>query len=115
MFIFLLCVIVSLYDAFIEPSLLEILDRIEKYTEEKQSRVLNTSILDENKITYQITDQNYMLPDVSGINTTMIEQMNEIRNNNYILPSIEDKNNIITIQKKEVICPISFDPSLIKR
>jgi len=108
-------VFVQYYEPFIEPGLLEILDRIEKYSEEKQSRVLNTSILDENKITYQITDQNYMLPDMSGINTAMIEQMNEIRNNNYILPSIEDKKNITTIQKKEVICPISFDPSLIKR
>ena len=77
---------VQYYEPFIEPGLLEILDRIEKYTEEKQSRILNTTILDENRVTYQITDQNYMLPDMSGINTAMIEQMNEIRNNNYILP-----------------------------
>lgn len=108
-------VFVQYYEPFIEPGLLEILDRIEKYTEEKQSRILNTTILDENRVTYQITDQNYMLPDMSGINTAMIDQMNEIRNNNYILPSIEDKNSTPIVQKKEVICPISFDPSLIKR
>ena len=76
---------------------------------------IDFAFLDENRVIYQITDQNYMLPDMSGINTAMIEQMNEIRNNNYILPSIEDKSNIVTVQKKEVICPISFDPSLIKR
>lgn len=107
-------IFVDYYEPFIEPGLLEILDRIEKYTEEKQSKILNTTILDENRITYQITDQNYMLPDVSNINTAMIEQMNNIRNNNYILPSIEDKE-IILEQKREIICPISFDYSLIKR
>ena len=53
-----------------------------------------------------------MLPDISGINTSMIEQMNNIRNNNYILPSIEDKSSD-NETKKEAICPISFDYSLI--
>lgn len=107
-------IFVDYYEPFIEPGLLEILERIEKYTFEKQSKILNTTILDQNIVSYEITDQNYMLPDVSGINTAMIEQMNEIRNNNYILPSIEDKK-AAEQPKKEIICPISFDYSLIKR
>ena len=51
---------------------------------------------------------------MNNINTAMLTQMNEIRNNNYILPSIEDKK-MIEEPKKEIICPIYFDPSLIKQ
>lgn len=105
-------VFIDYYEPFIDPNLLEVLDRIEKYTLEKQSRLLNTTILDQNKITYEVKDQNYLLPDVSNLNVAMIEQMNNIKNNNYILPSIEDKE---IKPEKEIICPISFDPSLIKR
>lgn len=104
---------VDYYRPFIDPRLLEVLDRIEKYTEEKQSKILNTNIIEQNIVTYDITDSNYRLPDMGNINIAMIEQINNIRNNNYMLPTIEDIQN-----KKEeriIICPISFDPSLIER
>lgn len=105
-------IFVDYYEPFIDSSLLETLERIEKYSEEKQSKLLNTTILDQNRVTYNVKDQNYLLPEVSNINIAMIEQMNNIKNNNYILPTIEDKHEE---SKREIICPISFDPSLIKR
>ena len=104
---------VDYYKPFIDPKLLEILDRIEKYSEEKQSRILNTNILEQNNVSYEITDTRYQLPDVSNINTAMLEQVNNIRNNNYILPTIEQKEN--SIPQKETISPIYFDYTLIEK
>ena len=105
-------IFVEYYRPFIDPKLLEILDRIEKYSEEEQSKILDTTILNENKISYEITDPGYMIPDVSKVNVAMIEQINNIKNNNYILPSIEDKQ---LVEERKVICPISFDYSLLEK
>lgn len=105
---------VDYYKPFIDPKLLEILDRIEKYSEEKQSRILNTNILEQNNVTYEITDTNYQLPNVSNINTAMLEQVANIRNNNYILPTVKEEQKVIP-QKKEIISPIYFDYSLIEK
>lgn len=102
---------VDYYKPFIDPRMLEVLDRIEKYTEEKQSKILNTNIIEQNIVTYDITDSNYCIPNMNNINTAMLEQINNIRNNNYMLPTIEDIQN--KKQEREIICPVSFDPSLI--
>ena len=94
------------YEPFCEPEQLETISRIEKYTKEN-SNILDTTIIDQNNITYNIETERFQLPQFNTITNNMIEQINSIKNNNYMLPDI---NNT-----KEVICPIEFDYSLIKK
>lgn len=103
---------VDIYKPFCEPHQLDTLNRIEKYTEEKQNAVLDTNIIEQNKVNYEIKDVNYMLPNTSNINTAMLEQLKNIKENNYILPSVNDKPPMIE-EKKPVKRLISFDMSLI--
>jgi hypothetical protein len=95
---------VTYYKPFCTAQQLEVLSRIEKYTEEQQNPILNTNILQQNKVTYQIHDSSYRLPDSDAINTAMLEQMVKIKENNYMLPSI---NEIKELEQKP-ICPIRF-------
>lgn len=107
---------VDYYRPFIDPDQLETLDRIEKYSEEKQSRILNTSIIEQNKISYQIKDPNYQLPDSSIVTTAMLEQINTIKANNYMLPSISEVAMLEDHTAERTVRPaISFNPSLIKK
>jgi hypothetical protein len=84
--------------------MLDTLSRIEKYSNEKESPILNTNILEQNRITYQINDNSYQLPDVQSINTTMLEQMTRIKENNYLLPSYQEMNLI----EEKLESPIRF-------
>lgn len=113
------------YQPFCDPEQLETLQRIEKYTMEEQNTILNTNIIEQNKVSYEIKDPSFMLPDVSMMNTAMIEQLNRIKDNNYILPSVNDvkaiemdkaeEDNIVDSTVHEIVCPITFDYSLIKK
>jgi hypothetical protein len=95
---------VEYYRPFCEPQMLDTLSRIEKYSNEKESPILNTNILEQNRITYQINDNSYQLPDVQNINTTMLEQMTRIKENNYLLPSYQEMNLI----EEKLESPIRF-------
>lgn len=97
---------VSIYKPFCDTQQLEVLGRIEKYSEELENPILNTTILEQNHLKYDINDTSFKLPDSENINTAMIEQMAMIKNNNYMLPSIDE------IEEKEeeqkYFCPIRF-------
>lgn len=94
------------YHPFCDPEQLETISRIEKYTTEN-SNIMNTTIIDQNRVSYNVNPERFQLPQFDTINTNMLEQIKAIKSNNYLLPDINTK--------KEVICPIEFDESLIKR
>lgn len=102
-------VFVDYYKPFCDPEQLETLNRIEKYSIEKQNAVLNTNILSENKVTYNIEDSKYLLPEPEKISTAMIEQMKNIKANNYILPTVDDKP---MLEKTNIKCAVRFDDNL---
>jgi len=81
---------VELYKPFIEPEMLETLERIEKYTIE-HSEIEDTSIIDQNTVTYKINDKRYMLPDMNPITDQMTNRLETIKSNNYLLPVANDK------------------------
>lgn len=95
---------VEYYRPFCSTQQLEVLSRIEKYSEELENPVLNTNILEQNHLTYQINDTNYRLPDSDSINVAMLEQMSRIKENNYMLPSIQEINMI----EEKLESPIRF-------
>lgn len=95
---------VEYYRPFCDAQMLDALSRIEKYTEEKENPILNTNILEQNRVTYVVNDPNYQLPDVQGINTNMLEQMTRIKENNYMLPSYQEMNLI----EEKLESPIRF-------
>lgn len=97
---------IDYYKPFCQPEQLEVLDRIEKYTKE-DSDILNTTILEQNNINYEIKDNKFALPEFNKINDNMIKQIENIKNNNYLLPTLDDMEMIES--KKEIICPIYFD------
>lgn len=99
---------IEYYKPFIEPYMLETISRIEKYSEEKQSDILDTNIIAQNKITYNISDQKYVLPEPDQVTTQMIEQIKVIKDNNYLLPTVDDRKML----EKKPKSPISFDKTL---
>lgn len=107
---------VQYYSPFIDNDLMETLERIEKYSYEQHNKILDTNILEPNKVSYQIDEPQYQLPQFNTITDAMIEQMNNIKNNNYILPSINEVKMIEANNNKqaEAICPIYWDMSLKK-
>lgn len=84
---------VDYYKPFCEPEQLEVLNRIEEYTT-KQSDLMDTTILEQNHITYDIKEKDYQLPETKQISQTMIQQMQAIKDNNYLLPQAPDKNTV---------------------
>lgn len=102
---------IDYYKPFCEPEQLETIERIEKYTLEN-SELLDTTIIEQNNVNFQIQDTRFQLPQFNQINDQMIKQLQNIKNNNYLLPTIKD---IEDNKKKDIICPIEFDESLIKR
>lgn len=103
-------IFVEYYKPFCDPDQLETLERIEKYSEEKQNAILNTNILSQNKLTYEIKDSKYLLPEPEKITNNMIEQMKNIKANNYILPTVDDK--IMLEKKKDIKTAVRFDENL---
>lgn len=103
---------IDLYKPFIDPQLLDSINRAEKYTMEKAT-VMDTTIIEQNKVHYRVTDSRFLLPDINKIDDNMIQQIELIKNNNYMLPNI-DERPLIEEKRKEVIHPIHFDKNLIK-
>lgn len=102
------------YKPFCDPQQLEVLDRIEKYSIEQQNTVLNTNIIEQNIVNYQIKDPSFMLPDTSTINTNMLEQIKNIKENNYLLPNINEVKMLETSKEEiKVVSAISFNNNLI--
>lgn len=83
-------IFVDLYQPFIDPELLESLSLIEKATYE-HSDVNDTTIIDQNRITYNITDKRYILPEIKKISDDMYNQVKAIKDNNFLLPNINNK------------------------
>lgn len=108
---------VDYYKPFCEPEQLEVLSRIEKYTQE-ETRLLDTTILNDNLVTFQTTARDFQLPDMSQMNDGIWNRINEIKDNGYALPNIRDKQLSIEEKKriqKQVIKPFHFDESLIEK
>ena len=85
---------VSYYKPFCDTQQLEVLGRIEKYSQELDNPILNTNILEQNHVSYSIADPTFSLPDSNNINQAMLDQMARIKENNYMLPSIKELNQI---------------------
>lgn len=101
---------VDYYEPFCKPEQLDTLKRIEKYSYEQRSQLLNTTIIDQNTVTYEIEDDQYALPDFSSVNDDMVKQLEMIKNNNFLLPTVSEIENIEN--NKEIIEVISFDNRL---
>ncbi len=80
---------VDIYYPFIEPEMLESLSMIERATDEN-SDIGDTTILNTNHITYNVTDKRYVLPQVPTITDQMLNRLQTIKDNNYILPTVSD-------------------------
>ena len=104
---------IEFYKPFMTPEMLDIVNRIEKYTME-ESQLLDTTILNTNHVTLNIKDQQYQLPDMSNVNQVMQQQIQTIKENGYQLPNVRDTPRIGLVQeeRKAFRCPIYFDESL---
>lgn len=87
------------YDPFISPELKDVIKRIEKYTYEEKSELLNTTILDANNLTLTVKSAEYQIPAMDNVGTVMLEQIQAIKDNSYRLPTIHDQ--ILIEDKKE--------------
>ena len=103
----------DIYYPFIEPEMLDTLRMIERATEEN-SEVGDTTILNTNKITYNITDKRYQLPQVANISDDMVHRIQTIKDNNYILPTINEVKQIEDRNNKKLRCPIHFKDNKIE-
>lgn len=105
---------VDCYEPFCKPEQLDALKRIEKYSMEQRSQLFNTTIIDPNKVTYNIEDTNYGLPDFNVVNDDMVKQLEIIKTNNYLLPTIEETKEIEdNLSNKNTVKPaVIFDMSL---
>lgn len=100
------------YKPFIEPQQLETLSRIERYTVEQHGDLQNTTILNENKVHYDVKDSSYLLPEFSTITNNMIEQIKTIKENNYILPNVQEVKMIEDHMSNQTYKPVTFDPAI---
>lgn len=79
------------YDPFISAEMKDMINRMEKYTKEQVSELLNTSILDTNNLPLNVKQEDYLLPPIETIGNAMIGQIQRIKDNSYRLPTINDK------------------------
>lgn len=100
---------VDYYKPFIDDSLLDTLERIEKYTNE-HSDIQNTTILEQNKVSFQITNPEYQIPDMSKVNDNMVHQLEMIKANNYLLP---DKQEMIDLENRARQCIEFHDEKIV--
>ena len=99
---------VDMYKNYCEPEQLETLDRIEKYSYEQTSDLLNSQdMLSMNYIDMNIQDKKYQLPDLSGMSVSMSNRLETIKNNNYTLPTLQDKDYLSkdTLEDRKAIVP----------
>ena len=99
---------VDMYKNYCEPEQLETLERIEKYSIEQTSELLNSpDVLSMNYINMNIQDNNYQLPDLNNLSSSMNSRIETIRNNNYTLPTLKDNyiNSKDSIEDRRAIIP----------
>lgn len=100
------------YKPFCESEQLEVIDRIEQYTDQ-QNTLFNSSILDTNMIRFAPKDDEYKLPDFNNIQNNMSNRITEIKNNDYRLPKYDDYKEINkkddTKDRRSIIKPIYFE------
>lgn len=94
---------VDTYKQFISPEQLETLSRIEEYTM-KHSDINDTTIIEQNRVTYRIDNPDYQLPQFGTINDSMVKRLEDIKSNNYLLPVAGEVTEITD----KVICPVIF-------
>ena len=83
---------VDMYKNYCEPEQLETLNRIEKYSYEQTSELLNSQdVLHMNYINMKIQDKKYQLPDLNNMSVQMSSRIETIKNNNYTLPTLKDE------------------------
>ena len=92
---------VSYYKPFCDEQLLEVLSRIEKYSQELDNPILNTNILEQNHVKYSIADPTFSLPSPENINQAMLEQMARITPAQY-----EVLNMLSCIDKEEDVAAL---------
>lgn len=84
----------DIYKNYTTEEQLETLSRIEKYSFEQTSELLNSiDVLETNNISFRITDKQYQLPNLDNIHTNLNNRITTIKNNNYTLPTLEEINN----------------------
>lgn len=105
---------IDFYKDFCDQEQLDTLIRIEKYSREQVSDLLNSqSILEQNNITIQNSNNSYILPDFNNINNSLNNRIDTIKNNGYRLPTLKDNpiptnNNIDNINSKSISSPFFF-------
>jgi hypothetical protein len=83
---------IDFYKPFCSEEQLDTINRIEKYSQEQVSDLLNTQrILEQNTISIYNTNPQYQLPDFNNINNTLTTRIEDIKSNHYKLPA--PKNN----------------------
>lgn len=85
---------INYYRPFITDEQIDVLERIEDYTVKQSPELLNNNILNYNKVNINIENDTYKLPDVSNINNTMGNRIEELKQNNYMLPMAETKQEL---------------------
>ena len=85
---------VNYYRPFITPEQMDVLERIEDYTQKQSNELLNNDILNYNKVNININNDMYRLPDANTINNVMGQRITELKNNNYMLPMAETKEEL---------------------
>lgn len=97
---------IRIYKPFMDEEQLDTIERIERYSMEESSDLLNTSILDMNMIRIESQNKEYQLPNFDKISNTMTNRISEIKQNNYALPvydAVVENNRV-----KEIIQPFYF-------
>lgn len=106
-------IFVDFYKQFCEEDQLETLDRIEKYSLEQTTDLLNTvDILQQNNITIQNTEKRFQLPDFNNMEAVMNTRIEDIKKNNYRLPTLQEEKDLDKKDPKEdrrtIINPIYY-------
>lgn len=97
----------DIYYPYIEPEMIDSLRMAERATEEN-SEVGDTTILNTNRINFNITDKRYQLPQIGEISDDMINRIETIKNNNYILPTVNEIKQLEDIKNKPLRKVIRF-------
>lgn len=98
---------IDIYYPYIEPELIDMVKMAERATYEN-SEVGDTTILNTNRINFNITDKRYQLPQIGEITDDMMNRIETIKNNNYILPTVNEVKQIEDMKTKPLRKVIRF-------
>ena len=98
---------IDIYYPYIEPELIDMVKMAERATYEN-SEVGDTTILNTNRINFNITDKRYQLPQIGEITDDMMNRIETIKNNNYILPTVNEVKQIESMQSRPLRKVIRF-------